>query len=202
MSYQRIRDSRLHSITDRPIILPYNDTVKWIVEHANPKDRSFNDSAGSQLANFRPEVFIRAYGLKLVRQLLTIEFAKAAKTRFNFDEMLKSWMHQPGKFSQRFDNLYPVTWFKEPYSLLAAMLCILYGLPNCYVFKFEWAPVAHHVLTTGDSLPWASILLLELKKSIQDYQKATAKKKPNFFFSAFIYDIFCTEFQYPNFGWN
>ena len=81
------------------------------------------------------------------------------------------------------------------------MSCILYGLPNCYVFKTEWALVAHHVLTTGDSLPWESILLLELKKSIQDCKKVTARKKPNFLFPSFIYDIFFTEFQYPNLGW-
>ena len=82
------------------------------------------------------------------------------------------------------------------------MLCRLYGLPNRYVFKSEWAPVAHHVLATDDSFPWVSILSLELKKSIQDYQKATAKKKPNFLFSAFILDVFYTEFQYPDLGWN
>ena len=95
MAYQRIRDSRLHSIAARPTILTYNDMVKWIVEHVNPKYCSFNDSGGSQLANFHPEVFIRAYGLKTVRQPLTAEFANASKTRFNFDEMLKYWMQKP-----------------------------------------------------------------------------------------------------------
>ena len=110
-------------------------------------------------------------------------------------------MHQPSKFSKRFDEFYLVTWFKEPYSLFAAMLCRLYGLPNCSVFKTEWAPVAHHVLATGDYFPWASMLSLELKISIQEYQKATARKKPKFFFSAFIYDILCVEFEYPNLGW-
>ena len=88
------------------------------------------------------------------------KFSKAAKTRFNFDEMLKSWMHQPSKFSKRSDDLNPVTWFKEPYSLLAAMLCRLYGLPNCSVFKAEWAPIAHRVLAIDDSFLWESILLL------------------------------------------
>ena len=75
-------------------------------------------------------------------------------------------MSEPGKFSQRKYDLYPIAWFKEPYSLLAAMLCRLYGLPNFSVFKAEWAPVSHHVLTTGESFPWASILSLELKKTI------------------------------------
>ena len=45
LAYQTIRDSGLHSITARTAILPYNGVVKWIVEHANPKDRSFSDSA-------------------------------------------------------------------------------------------------------------------------------------------------------------
>ena len=45
------------------------------------------------------------------------------------------------------------------------------------------------------------MLSLELKISIQEYQKATARKKPNFFFSTFIYDILFAEFEYPNLGW-
>ena len=81
------------------------------------------------------------------------------------------------------------------------MLCRLYDLPNCSVFKTEWASVAHHVLATGNSFPWASMLSLELKISIQEYQKATTRKKPNFFFSTFIYDILCAEFEYLNLGW-
>ena len=111
-------------------------------------------------------------------------------------------MNEPSKFSQRDDDLYPVAWSTEPYSLLESMLCRMYGIPNYSVFKFEWDPVSHHVLTTSESFPWASILSLELKMAIQDYQKAIARKKPNFFFSAFIIDVFCTEFQYPNLGWN
>ena len=80
------------------------------------------------------------------------------------------------------------------------MLCKLYCLPNCSVFKAESALVAHHVLETDDSFLWASILSLELKTSW--IQKATTRKKPIFFFSAFIFYVFCTEFQYPNLGWN
>ena len=109
LAYQRIMDSRLHSIAARPTILSYNNALKWIMEQVKPKDRSFNDSAGSHLASFRPEVFTKAYGLKLVRQPLNIELAQAYRTRFNFDEMLKPWMHEPGKLLQRVDELYHVT---------------------------------------------------------------------------------------------
>ena len=89
-TYQRIRDPGIHSIVARPAILPYNDAVKWIIEKANPKDHSFKCSTGLQLANFYLEVFIKYYALKLVRQLLNANFVKASKSRYNFDEMLKS----------------------------------------------------------------------------------------------------------------
>ena len=98
-TYQIIKDSGIHAIATRSIILPYNETVKWIIEHANPKDHSFNDTAWSQLTNFHLDVFVKAYGLKLARQSLDVDFAKDSKLRFNFDEMLKSWMRESSKFS-------------------------------------------------------------------------------------------------------
>ena len=121
---------------------------------------------------------------------------------FNFDQMMKSWMAEPHKLSQRKDQLYPIEWFKELYSLLVAMLCRLYGLPNCSYFKKEWAPIAHHVITMVESFPWASILSLELKNSIHEFQKSIGTKKPKFYLSAFIVDLFCAEFHFPNMGWS
>ena len=82
-------------IAARPAILPYNNTVRWIIDHANPKDRSFNNSTGLLLANFYSENFVKVYALKPFRQLLNVDFIKAAKSRYNFDEMLKSWMNEP-----------------------------------------------------------------------------------------------------------
>ena len=111
-------------------------------------------------------------------------------------------MTEPHKFSNMKYQLYPVEWFKDPSSLHAAMVCRLYGLPNYSFFKEEWAPIAHHIITTGQSFPWASIQSLELKNAIQEFQKATAKKKPNFYLPAFIVDIFCVDFRYPNLGWS
>ena len=97
--YERIRDSGLHMIVARPAILPYNDAVRWIIDHANLKDRSFNTSTGTQLANFCSETFVRIYTLKPFMQLLDADFIKAAKSRFNFYQMLKSWMAELRKFS-------------------------------------------------------------------------------------------------------
>ena len=106
--YERIRDSGIHMIVARPAILPYNDAVRWIVDHSNPKDCSFNNSTGLLLSNFRSETFVKIYALKPFRQLLNANFVKAAKSRFNFDQMLKSWMAELQKFSHRKDDLYPI----------------------------------------------------------------------------------------------
>ena len=153
-------------IAARSIVLPYNDTVRWIIDHANPKDHSFNTSTALLLANFCSNTFVNIYALKPFRQLLNVDFVKATKSIYNFDQMLKSWMVELHKFSQRKDELYPIEWFKEPYSLLASMLCRIYGLPNCSYFKEEWALISHHVITIRESLPWASILSLEHKTAI------------------------------------
>ena len=156
-------------IAARLVVLPYNDTVRWVIEHANPKDRSFNTSTGLQLANFCSETFVKIYVPKNFRQILDAYFVKTAKSKYNFDQLQKSSMARPRKFFERKYELYPIEWFKEPYSLLATMYCRLYGLPNCSYFKEEWGPIAHNVITTGESLPWATILSLELDTAIQEF---------------------------------
>ena len=77
-------------IAARLDILPYNDVVRWIIDHANLKDRSFNTSIGMQLANFCSQTFVIIHALKHFTQFLDAEFIKATKSRFNFDQMLKS----------------------------------------------------------------------------------------------------------------
>ena len=51
LAYERIRDSRLHSIANRPAILPYNDAIKRIVEHEDLKSRCLKDSRELEIAN-------------------------------------------------------------------------------------------------------------------------------------------------------
>ena len=57
--YERIRDSSIHMIAARLVVLPYNDVFKWIIDHANIKDRYFNNSTGFLLSNFRSETFVK-----------------------------------------------------------------------------------------------------------------------------------------------
>ena len=94
---------------------------------------------------------------------------------------------------------YPISWFREPFSLLAAMFCRLYGEENCTYFKLEWVSVAQHIILTGESFNWAQILSLNLQHQIEKYLKG---KKPQFYVSTYVMDVFCTTLKFPNLGWN
>ena len=49
--------------------------------------------------------------------------------------MIKLLMENPVEFLPKPDKLYHISWFREPFSMLATMLCKLYGFPNCTGFK-------------------------------------------------------------------
>ena len=49
--YERISDFGIHMIAARPVVLPYNDAVRWIIDHAKPKYCSFNNSTRLLLTN-------------------------------------------------------------------------------------------------------------------------------------------------------
>ena len=134
--------------------MPYTNPVKWVLDYANPKERSFNDNTHTPVSSFHSDVFSRAYVLGPPRQLLTSKFLDEAITRFNYEEVVKSWMDNKELFVPTSTNSYLISWFREPFSLLAAMFCHLYGSANYSLFKAQWVPMAHHILLTGDSFNW------------------------------------------------
>ena len=89
-------------------------------------------------------------------------------------------MTEPRKFSKRKDELYPIEWFKEPYSLLAVMLCRIYGLPNYSFFKEEWAPIAHHIITTVNLFLGPQSCHWNLKIPYKSSRRPLLRKSPIF----------------------
>ena len=166
--------------------MPYSDSIKWLVHQSNPQYHSFNDKYQTQLASFHPKVFSKAYALTQPQQLLTKEFLEASMTRYDFEAMLNSWMENPATFTPKANNIYLISWSMETFSFLSAMLCRLHGLPNFTYFKVEWAPLAHHVLTTRESFNWAHIFSMVLKEAIGKYQNTLALRKPPLYLSAYV----------------
>ena len=110
--------------------------------------------------------FVKEYSLNPLQQLLNAKFLDATMTQFHFEEMIKSWMDNLAEFVPKDETSCPIYSFRDSFALLEEMLCRFYGLPNCTVFKAEWDPITHHILTIGESFNWAQILSLLLKDII------------------------------------
>ena len=78
--------------------MPYTDTMKWEMDHANPKDRMFNDHNGTFLDTFIPDTFSKDYALGTPKQLLSRKFLDEATSCFNYEELVRSWMENPTLF--------------------------------------------------------------------------------------------------------
>ena len=119
-------------------------------------------------------------------------------TWFNFEEMIKSWMGNPAEFISKIDNSYQL----DPFFVLAVVLCRLYGLPNCTLFKSDWAPLAHHILTIGESFNWVQILSVVLKDANEKYKKNSSSRNPSFYLSGYVMDVLYATSSFPMMGWN
>ena len=92
--------------------MPYTDPVKWALDYANPKEHSFNDNTHTPVALFHSDVFSRAYVLGPPRQILTSKFHDEPITRFNYEEVVKSWMNNTELFREQLitsTNAYPIS---------------------------------------------------------------------------------------------
>ena len=78
-------------------------------------------------------------------------------------------MENPTEYVPKPSNSYLVSWFREPFSLLAAMFSRLYGLENCSLFKVDWVLVDHNILLAGESFNWVHILSMNMKEEIEKY---------------------------------
>ena len=94
--------------------------------------------------SFHPDVFSRDYALGPPKELLTSNFFNESLSRFIYEEVVKSWLEDPTLVIPPSILAYPISWFKEPFALLEAMIFMLYGLPNYSSFKdngFLWKTI-------------------------------------------------------------
>ena len=161
--YINIKSSQLHLIVAIPAFMPYTDAVKRALTHAKPEERVFNDYIGIYLASFRLEILAKDYSLSPLKRLLSRKFLDEVSSCFNYEQVVKSWMVNPTLFPAQPGITYPISWFREPFSLPAAMFCRLYGEANCTYFKSEWFSTAQHIILTSESFNWAQILSLKLQ---------------------------------------
>ena len=115
---------------------------------------------------------------------------------------MKSWLEDPTLDIPVSLPAYPVSWFREPFSLLCVMFCRLYGLPNCSSFKAQWVPMANHILFIEHSFNSAQILSFNLHEEIEKYEKTPENRKPSFYMLGFVMDAFCASTAFSALNWN
>ena len=173
LTYINIKSSQLHLIAARPPFMPYTNAVKWALDHANPEERVFSDHIGVFQASFKLDIFSKAYALGLPKQLLNRKFLDEEISHFNYKVVVKSWMENPTVFISQPGNIYPTSWFREPFSLLASMFCRLYGEANCTFFKEKWVSTARHIILIRESFNLDQILSVNLQEKILQVQSYT-----------------------------
>ena len=87
----------------------------------------FNDIDNVSIASFDPEVFVRAYALETPKKPFLLKFFDESLAKLNNEQVVKSWLEDPILVIPVSLSAYPVSWFREPFSLLEAMFCRLYG---------------------------------------------------------------------------
>ena len=97
----------------------------------------FHDIENESIASFHPDVFARAYALATPKHLFSRKFFDETLAKLNNEQVVKSWLEDLTLVIPISLSAYPVSWFREPFSLLATMFCRLFGLPNCSLLKVK-----------------------------------------------------------------
>ena len=117
LAYLQIHNSQLHRVGATMPFIPYTDPVMWALDHVDPKERIFRDIHNVIIASFRPEIFARDYGFPNPKQLLSSKFVEESHANLNYEQVVKPWLQNPMLDIHVSLPSYPVSWFKEPFSL-------------------------------------------------------------------------------------
>ena len=116
-AYVQIHNSQLHRVAARPPFMPYTDPIKWELDHVDLKQREFVSIDNAPIALFHSNVFARAYALATPKRLLSSKFFDKTLAKFNYKEVVKSWLEDPTIVVLDSLPTYLVSWFKEPFLL-------------------------------------------------------------------------------------
>ena len=121
--------------------------------------------------NIKPDIFSQIYALKSPQELLMQEVIRVFEIKIDPKVPLKTWIVYSSTFILKPNRKYPISLVKEPYKLLATMLCRFYEVDNYQYFKMEWMSLAYYVATTGAIFNWVQIFSVTLKDVILQVQK-------------------------------
>lgn len=118
-------------------------------------------------------------------------------------QMIHEWRRRDNKFKQDKAGMYPIAFLANPYNFAASILCRLYGLLDNSKFSINWVLLIESCVNSH-IMKWATILSNNLAKVIIEYHQtrvASSRAVPQFFMSAYIFDVICFCIHLPTMGW-
>ena len=158
--YLAVKKSKLHLAGAHPAIFPCPEVIDWIIQRTDPKKYVIQDSEGRAFATLVGSDAHLYYSLPRPDEHFTPEWAIAHAVPIV--DTIRQWWEEPEKFKVKKDQEYLVAILRKVYKLVAAMLCRLYGRPDCSTFSSSWATIMEYVTTHGARFNWASILMTSM----------------------------------------
>jgi len=177
-------------------MLPYTYMVSWVLDQIEKYGRILKIDT-IVLISCSATNYHSIYKLPPPVVKLDDAFMKVfASKRENFEECLREWWYKEDEFKTKTIRLYPIQHFHPAYQDVAVMMCRLFGVKNCNLFRREWTPIMHIVVEEGNIMNWANILVANLLNAIRRRKYAPRGQEPPFYMAAYLLDLVCTAIHF------
>lgn len=199
-----LADYFLHRIAAREQVLPYTDVVCWAIEEIPITDRTFHTRDGRIFGSFKPDDLRRMYHLpepELVYNRAFVE--KFAKENESPSEPLRDWRQNPAKHKHESSGKYSNVSLASPYCYAGIMMCRLWGLHDSVNINIDMVPLMEAAVNSI-IMDWATILSDKLVVVVREFRAktiVTERKIPPFYYTAYIMDTLCFNYEFPVLGW-
>jgi hypothetical protein len=143
----------MHKITTRPSLLPYNDMIKWALDHVDIPTRTIFNSQKVTVGSFRPEHMIQVmYKLSSTPNfvynasfLVNVNKKECDQYGKSLSDLIKDWCSHPEKFIADSHSIYSISLLEPQFMYITIMMCRLYGKENTTHLFLPWVPIIHTI---------------------------------------------------------
>jgi len=200
--FTNIKRSGLHRVAARPPVFPCADVISWIISRVKVDNRRVMAIDDEQVVgSFRPE-YIEVY-YKLPRSEVDFTNKWLEKQTHDVHATMKSWWVHTKRFRVRpFKSTYPTASLREPYKLVAMMMCRLFGDPDAKEFQQVWVQLMHEVCNKGTIFNWSGILSCAIVHAVNRARRVLGENEPaHFYMSSYLLDVICATNPFPGLHW-
>jgi hypothetical protein len=116
----------------------------------------------------------------------------------DFESLMENWFVDEEWMVKKGEIYIPAHYLKDPYIILNAMICRLYGEETNTHFRMEWFLMAYTIVKTRKAFNWANILSFNISTRAQE---AKGMKNLGFYMTTYLIDAVCVAHVFPAFNW-